>query len=81
MANYAVYAKRIKPWRNYKGEYFEPDKCFRALDGNGIRVTKLVDAMVFATKEDAIEWVEYKSKHSSLGKINPDWEWEVRKIK
>lgn len=81
MSEYAVYVKRTEPWTNYQGRTFEPDKCFRAIDGNGKRVTKLVNAMTFATKEDAVEWVEYKASKSVKGKIDPIWQWEVRKVK
>lgn len=62
MAEYLIYGKRTKPWYNEKTkEWVEPDKTFRALTATGIRVTKLKNAMSFATKEDAQEFLDQQN--------------------
>lgn len=72
--SYAVYGKR-SAWRNTETNRMEdPDKTFRALNGYGERVTRLSDAIVFYTKEDAEEWV---NSH----KFRPEATIEIRKIK
>lgn len=49
-----VYGKRTEP----DGKFIlKPDKQFRPLDVLGRRVVKLEDAIEFATREDAQEWV------------------------
>ena len=48
---YLIYGKRTGILDKNKNPVF--DKTFRALDANGIRVTKKSDAMSYATKEDA----------------------------
>ena len=55
MAEYLIYGKHLTPWIDSKGKLREPDKTFRALDARGVRVTKLDNAMSYATKEDAQE--------------------------
>ena len=49
------------------------DKNFKALDSRGCRVTKLSDAMSFATREDAQEIIDKKG--------DPNCIFEVRKAK
>jgi len=49
---YLIYGKR-KGVLNKDGEPVF-DKTFRALDANGVRVSKKSDAMSYATKEDAL---------------------------
>ena len=54
---YLIYGKRtglVDP-QTGKPVY---DKTFRALDSWGIRVVKLMDAMAYATKEDAQELLD-----------------------
>ena len=75
MAEWLIYGKRSKPWRDKKGHMHEPDKTFRALDSVGRRVTSLDDAFSYATKEDAQERID---------KAKPDFEgvlFEIRKAK
>lgn len=55
MPQYLIYGKHLTPWIDSKGKLREPDKTFRALDVHGVRVTKLDNAMSYATKEDAQE--------------------------
>lgn len=55
MPQYLIYGKHLTPWIDSKGKIREPDKTFRALDARGVRVTKLDNAMSYATKEDAQE--------------------------
>lgn len=55
MPQYLIYGKHLTPWIDSKGKSREPDKTFRALDARGVRVTKLDNAMSYATKEDAQE--------------------------
>ena len=55
MAQWLIYGKHLTPWIDSKGKLREPDKTFRALDARGVRVTKLDNAMSYATKEDAQE--------------------------
>lgn len=58
MSEWLIYAKRTKPWRDKKGIMHQPDKTFKAVDGYGVRVTKLTDAFSYATKEDAQERID-----------------------
>ena len=55
MSQWLIYGKHLTPWIDSKGKLREPDKIFRALDARGVRVTKLDNAMSYATKEDAQE--------------------------
>ena len=55
MPQYLIYGKHLTPWIDSKGKLREPDKTFRALDAHGVRVTKLDNAMSYATKKDAQE--------------------------
>lgn len=65
---YLIYGKRIA-FVNGHG----PDKKFAALDSKGHRVTKLSDAMSYATKEDA---------QAIIDKMGLDGcEFEIRKAK
>lgn len=58
MSEYLIYGKRIKPFTTKKGKVLGPDKQFRALDARGVRVSRLADAMSYATKEDAQEIID-----------------------
>lgn len=53
MAEYLIYGKHLTPWIDNKHKMREPDKTFRALDAHGMRVTKLDNAMSYASIEDA----------------------------
>lgn len=55
MNEYLIYGKHIKPWIDSKGKMREPDSRFAALDARGVRVSRLNNAMSYATKEDAQE--------------------------
>ena len=59
---YVVYGKRTERWYNSDtNQWNEPDTNFRALDGRGIRVNKLQDACLYATREDAQEFIDSHS--------------------
>lgn len=53
MAEYLIYGKHLVPWVDKKGKMREPDSRFAALTANGVRVSRLDQAMSYATKEDA----------------------------
>lgn len=65
---YLIYGKRTKTIKGHG-----PDSKFAPLDVAGCRVTKLADAMAYATKEDAQEMID-KNQH-------PDIIFEIRKAK
>lgn len=72
--SYAVYGKR-DAWRNMQtNQIEEPDKTFRALNSYGERVSRLSEAIIFYTKEDAEEWI---ASH----KFRPEAHIEIRKVK
>lgn len=70
MAEYLIYGKR--QGQIVKG-YPTFDKTFRALDWWGKRVTKLDEAMSYATREDAQEVIDKKGRKDCL--------FEIRKVK
>lgn len=70
MTQYLIYGKRQGQIVNYKPVY---DKNFKALDSQGKRVTKLADAMSYATEEDAQEVINKKGRSDCL--------FEIRKAK
>lgn len=70
MAEYLIYGKRQGKKVNGEPVF---DKNFKALDSRGCRVTKLSDAMSFATKEDAQEIIDKKG--------GPNCIFEIRKAK
>lgn len=72
--SFAIYAKMTTPWRDGANQWHDEDKNFRAINGAGCRVTKLADACVFATKEDAEEFIESHSWRNGI-------KLEVRKLK
>ena len=75
MSSFLIYGKRTQPIRNTNtGEMMGPDLTFRALDWNGKRVTKLVDAFEYATREDAQERLDKV-------KGKPGVVFEIRKAK
>lgn len=51
------------------------DKAFKALDAKGCRVSKLGNAMSYATKEDAEERI------ASCGGMKEGCEYQIRKAK
>ena len=53
MAEYLIYGKHLKNWVDSKGKWHEPDSRFAALNAKGCRVSRLDQAMSYATKEDA----------------------------
>lgn len=65
---YIIYGKRTESINGYG-----PDAKFAALDSRGKRVTKLTEAMTYATREDAQSIID---KHSKEGVI-----FEIRKAK
>lgn len=72
--SYAVYGKR-RNWRNpTNGRWNEGDSRFAALNGNGERVSRLADALVFYEKEDAEAWI---ASHTWM----PEATLEIRKVK
>lgn len=74
---YLIYGKHTKPWRGSQDHLLhEPDKMFRAINYQGVRVTKLEDAASFATKEDAQEFLD---KHTDPNR--DDVAFEIRKAK
>ena len=60
MTQWLIYGKRTEPWWDDHNKMREPDKTFRALNAQGIRVNKLEEAMSYATKEDAQEIIDKK---------------------
>ena len=75
MSSWLIYGKRTGKIENGEPVY---DKMFKALDYNGVRVTKLVDAGEYATKEDAQEVIDTKcSYYADKGLC----EFEIRKAK
>lgn len=75
MAEFLIYGKRSKPWKDKNGRTQQPDKTFRALDAQGRRVTSLDEAFSYATKEDAQERID-KAKPPVEGVV-----FEIRKAK
>lgn len=75
MSEWLIYGKRTKPWKDKNNRTHEPDKTFRALDAQGVRVNKLDEAFSYATKEDAQERID-KAKPPIEGVI-----FEIRKAK
>ena len=72
---YAIYGRRTGKLVNREPVY---DKQFRALNYNGVRVNKLVDAGTYATKEDAQEVLDNRCQELiDAGLV----EFEIRKIK
>ena len=72
---YAIYGKRTEPILNTEThEYMGPDAKFAALDYDGCRVSKLVNAGTYATKEDAQAVID--SRPTKSGVVL-----EIRKIK
>ena len=55
MPEFLIYGKRTGYPCNGEPVY---DATFRALDAKGVRVTKLSDAMSYATREDAKEMLD-----------------------
>ncbi len=55
--SYLIYGKRTGMINPETGQPVF-DKTFRALDSQGCRVTKLTDAMAYATREDAQEQID-----------------------
>lgn len=55
---YMIYGKHTKPWRNSLGQTKDADIKFRALDYGGYPVTRLANAGIYATREDAQEVID-----------------------
>lgn len=53
MAEYLIYGKHLIPWQDSKGKWHDPDSRFAALNAGGVRVSRLSQAMSYATREDA----------------------------
>lgn len=53
MAEYLIYGKHLTPWQDSKGKWRDPDSRFAALTAGGVRVSRLDQAMSYATREDA----------------------------
>jgi hypothetical protein len=70
MSEYLIYGKRQGQLINGVPTY---DKTFRALNSSGIRVTKLEEAMSYATREDAQEVINKKGRSDCI--------FEIRKAK
>ena len=68
MAEYLIYGKHLTPWVDSKKKLREPDKTFRALDARGVRVTRLDDAMSYATQEDAQEVLDKPGTKARIDK-------------
>lgn len=75
---YFVYVKRTAPehWNSQRREFIPQDTQFRAINDKGVRVSKLEQAMMFESKEEASEWMQSKIDKRGLvdGVV-----WEVRK--
>lgn len=66
---YLIYGKVIKAGYVNKIYYDKPQKTFRALTRNGVRVNKLSDAFVYSTKQEAqqkLDEVLSKIKHKDM---------------
>lgn len=75
MPQWLIYGKRTGKIENGEPVY---DKTFKALNYSGVRVTKLVDAGTYATREDAQDVIDKKCtdyKEAGLCK------YEIRKAK
>ena len=55
MSEFLIYGKHLTTWVDSKGKWHDPDSRFAALNARGVRVSRLADAMSYATKEDAQE--------------------------
>lgn len=75
-----IYGKRTAPehWDNFSKVMIPQDKQFRALDYKGRRTTKLTEAIPFATREDAEQWM--KEKIAKRG-LRDGVVWEIREKK
>lgn len=75
---YFIYAKRTAPehWDSLHRVMIPQDKQFRAINSNGVRVSKLTEAIEFATREDAQEWMD--KKIAAQG-VKDGVVWEIRK--
>ena len=74
MSEWLIYGKRTQPWQDAKGKMHYPDKTFRALNADGVRVTSLNKAFSYATKEDAQERLDKATPR-------PGTVFEIRKAK
>lgn len=73
--SYAIYGKRCGLVVDGEPVY---DKSFRALDYDGVRVTKLADAGTYVEKADAQEVIDkYCQDYKDAGLV----EYEIRTIK
>lgn len=58
MPTYLIYGKVVKPVTVAGGHHLEPQTKFRALNYQGVQVSRLADADDYATKEDAQEVID-----------------------
>lgn len=72
--SYAVYGKRNAWVDTVTHKSHEADARFAALNEKGERVSRLSDALIFYSKEDAKEWID---SHS----WRPEANIEIRKVK
>lgn len=75
MGSYLIYGKRTGKIEDGVPVF---DKTFKALDYNGVRVSRLSDAGEYATKEDAQEVIDKKCYYYADQGL---CEFEIRKTK
>lgn len=52
---FLIYGKHLTSWKDKNNKWRDPDSRFAALDARGCRVSRLDQAMSYATKKDAQE--------------------------
>ena len=52
---FLIYGKHLTSWQDKNNKWRDPDSRFAALDARGCRVSRLDQAMSYATREDAQE--------------------------
>lgn len=73
MSLFVIYGKRTRPWIDEHNKYHEPDKKFAALDGKGMRVTKLENAETYVEYEDAQEIIDKRGAKNGV-------EFQIRRV-
>lgn len=76
---YCLYCKRTAPehWDSLHRVMIPQDKQFRAINSQGVRVSRLEDAIMFAERADAQEWMDKKIEKCG---IKDGVEWQIRKV-
>ncbi len=74
---WAIYGKRTLPVKMSDGKTAGPDARFAALDKTGCRVTKLADAALYDTKEEAQAVLD---KVLASGKVPSGVQFELRPL-